>query len=511
MRRSPRHHPGPSSRASALAALALLASVVAVIRPAAVAPAQEPGPVAMSVTPDEGIRDGQPVAMSATGLTPGESYVVTTCLSSGSCANDYTLFPRNTTITARNVAEARADASGSISVTIRERTEWEVPPMAEWDSFVPVSCIGRPCLIAIFRGTRGAFIGQPVARTPVSFERFVYEGTASLGSVSVPEFGRVRITASGLSPYALVARVEVCPGADASGERSCWPWAGHSDSYVSVGPDGTVDSVVEVSRRLQQSEGWVDCAISPCRIRLMQYNSSASEVVGRTPPVPLRFGPEWSPWPTAAAFVARPLAVVRGRPLSSREAAPVMALLRDHSISGVDALLQTARTAGEDTRSATWVIAEAVRRTLAVFGRSPTAAEVEHWRAAVRRGMTPRAIADAFGRAAEARAAWEDPVVSVYRRTLQRDPRGDEWWYWHGRLEGGLTVSGLVDAVVRSGEARRLLAPRTATTIITWVLAGRLPTDAEVDEFSTELGQGGTAYSAVRKMLVSGEVGPWRT
>ncbi len=461
------------------------------------------------VSPATGLLDQQVVTVTGTGFDTGRELVVAQC--AGALPDGCDLDPAVNT-TAAYVTVTR---HGTISATLR------LSRVLELDGG-DVSCADGGCsIVAVARA------GSPErARTPIDFEP---TGTApappgSTLAISTPAMRAngsqaSMWTGSGYLPWYRVVRVafdqvgvpaghdgvpisvqdQVGPDEPAAYVAMCTSppsgWAGcrrhvspqyplgssgtffRYHDWREVAPDGTVSEQRVLPRMWATRTGRVDCAIEDCSFALEQGSSFAvaEPDAPHSNVVDIAWVPEWSPWPSASAFVADAYPALLGRAATAAERAEVIAGLTDRSITGFGLLRQLAGR--DDGRR----LAELTRLYLAALGRRPDAAGLLYWAGELRRTGSISAIATAFGRSPEFRNVYgsvsdAQAVDLAYQRTLGRLPASGERAYWVGRLRAGMSRTHMIHLFSRTPEYVGREASRSEATAVTVALLGRSPT-----------------------------------
>jgi hypothetical protein len=450
-------------------------------------------PPTLTVTPATGLLDQQIVTVAGSGFTGDEELVVAQC--AGATLDGCVLDPPvNTT-----ASYATAAADGTFSVTLRLS---RVLTPAGGD----VSCAVADC--AIVAATRT----EPAERTRTAID-FAATGTApspdATLSIAVTDMrargGRATYTGSGYLPWFRVSFLDfdrpvpisvadaVDPGSAGAYLDLCTTppsgWAG-CERYVSeprqafpgsgpfwftrymrVRTDGTVSEPrQDLPRMWETDHGRVDCAVEDCSFALEQDGAPHSNVVD------VAWLPEWSPWPSATAFVTDAYEALVGRRPTTSERSAALAGLTDRSLTGFTFLRQLAG------RSDARPLAELTRLYQAALGRRPDAGGLLYWERELRRlGGNMNAIASAFGRSPEFRQVFgsgsdAQAVTLAYERTLGRTPSGGERSYWVGQLRAGVSRPHMIHLFSRTPEYLDREAGRSQATAITVTLLGRGPT-----------------------------------
>jgi hypothetical protein len=450
-----------------IAALIAATTLVAVGPPAGADPAP-----AVTVTPSTDLLDGHVVDVTATGLEPGDDYAIAQCPVTGSCQLVVSIGDGRQYIPPHS-SLSRADSGGTIDVRLQLDRDTCVPDGCNVD-VIPVESVD-PIV--------------PVASTPLAF--------AASGSYQWPEAeltatfpstvidGRtVTVDVSGMSPWHLispnfgsVASIDVCRDDDELTGADCVrgiDFAAPRFDYVELGGDDVAGRGTAVLQR-HLPGGW-DCAVDGCLLVVTQGGNDV--VVGnpRTQAVPIPFSPEWAPYASAGAFIDQAITGVLGRKPTTAGRARLEAGLPDRSITGVQALIEAAASSKHDA-----TVGEVVRLYRAYFGRPVETAGLTYWVGRLRAGMTPLAMARAFGASQEFRTrygtvAGAASVRLTYLTVLGREPSPNELEYWRQRFAAGLTEADLVYSFARSPENRSRTNRAVWATIILWRLTGNAPT-----------------------------------
>lgn len=486
--------------------LAVATLVVATAMTVLVAPPASAADPTLTVTPADALLDGHVVTVTASGLIPGQPYTVTRCAGPDTdtqCADSYLVHVgfRSPPTVPSDVADVVARPDGTISLRLRLSRSfhvWRGELFPDPDGGyvggpgTPVDCSVDACTIAVFAGT--TVTGTRVAEAPITMAaegRYVWpEAQLSLSTTTVQEGSSVSVSASGLSrwdgiPFAgdfhPIAPWQQCvatTGAEPD-QDDCEPYPVLATRGVlDVRFDGTAGpTTVPILRHIDTPNGPVDCAVVGCTFAVYQ-----SEV--RTARVPLTFAPEWSPWPSVSHFLSQAVAPVRGRPLTNPERADLAGRLTARTTEGVDALIEAARAALAEPTNRHASLAEVVRTYQAFFGRAPEPPGARYWADRLRAGLSPNAMARAFGGTAEFRRTYDgltngQVVDRVYANTLGRSPDGEGREFWRLQLGGGLSRAGLVYRFGRSAEFRAREADRVVLAVIATVALDHVLTTLE--------------------------------
>lgn len=250
----------------------------------------------VTAEPSTGLRDGDEVTVRGEGFVPGESVGIVQCAREaggdtpevrggvdGCYIGDYV-----------NVS---ADEQGVAQGTYRIKRVLTTPITGSVDCAAEAGrCIVAMGAISDYDRSGGLPVEFATDVEPVELPTVQVEPAEALADGQV-----VRVTATGLTPDDVMF-VEVC----SSDPSACWSTGvpvtdpeGYGALGLPVDPSGRVDGEVPVWRFLPGGEPgtYVDCAVSPCSLRLS----------GRTAPptVPLGFRGD-GPAPTAVAFGVEP-------------------------------------------------------------------------------------------------------------------------------------------------------------------------------------------------------------
>ena len=486
-------------RASGVLRLLVVGSIVAAGLGLAASPAAAAAP-ALTVTPATGLLDQQVVTVTGTGFTPGERLIVAQCAGAGldGCA----LYPLiNTTGAMVDVA-----SDGTLHATIRPsrviggvscvEVECAVVAIAH---VAPLTERARTSLDFAAMGTAPAPPDAPLA-IAASDMRANGAATASWGgSGYLPWFTAAPHAPDPAWPFPItIGYPDGGPGAYLD---MCAPapsgWAGcerlvvegtigplqvivPTHEIIPVAPDGTVSDQRALPRlwRTWDRER-IDCAVEDCGFALEQDGAPHSNVVD------VAWAPEWSPWPSARAFVVEAYATLVGRAPTPSERSAAVVALTDRSLTGYAFLRQLA------ARSDGLRLAELSRLYQAALDRAPDAGGLLYWASELRRTGSIAAVAGAFGRTSEFRQAFgpsvgrTTTVVNAYRRTLDRWPTGAEVRYWVDRLRAGMSRTHLVHLFSRTPEFVARRAGWSELIAVTVALLGRSPTADEWDPIVT--------------------------
>lgn len=474
-------------------ALRLLVVVAVVATGLGLAAAPAAAAPALIVSPATGLLDQQIVTVTGSGFAAGEQLIVAQCPATlADCDLDPAV---NTT-----GALATVSSSGAIGATLRLS---RVLALDGGD----VSCAVEDCVIVAV--TREGHAER--ARTAIAFAA---TGTApspdATLSIAVTDMrargGRAAYTGSGFLPWfrttfihtdepipisvahlvdsdgggAYLALCTAPPSGWAGCERYVSPLTtvpGSSGAafklhqWVPVSTTGTVsDQGRDLPRMWETDHGRVDCAVEDCSFALEQDGAPHSNVVD------VAWVPEWSPWPSATAFVTDAYEALVGRRPTTSERSAAIAGLTDRSLTGFALLRQLAG------RSDARPLAELTRLYQAALGRRPDAGGLLYWERELRRlGGNVNAIASAFGRSPEFRQVFgsvsdTQAVTLAYERTLGRTPSNGERSYWVGQLRAGVSRPHMIHLFSRSPEYLGREAGRSQATAITVTLLGRGPT-----------------------------------
>ncbi|HEX7134229.1 MAG TPA: DUF4214 domain-containing protein [Iamia sp.] len=475
-------------------ALRLLVGVSIVVAGLGLAPPPAAAAPALTVTPATGLLDQQVVTVTGSGFTEGEQLVVAQC--AGALPDGCELDPPVNTTAA--VAEANPD--GAVEVTLR------LARVLELESG-DVSCADGDCsIVAVTRDdpterARTAIDFEATGTAPPDLTATLAVSTSDMradggrgtltGSGYLPWFRIVQLAfgvpvpvsiADAVGPDAPGAYLALCdepPGGWTGCRRFVSPAipAGSSGQafkfhqWVSIAAGGTVVARTrELPRMWITDQGRVDCAVTDCRLALEQDLAPLSNAVV----VP--WAPEWSPWPSASAFVAAVYPALLGRPATASERAAAIADLTDRSTTGFTLLRQLAG------RSDGRRLAELARLYQAALARRPDATGLTYWADELRRAGSISGIAAAFGRSPEFRQAFgpsvsdTEAVSRAYLRTLDRAPSIGERDYWVGRLQAGLARSHMIHLFSRVPEFVAREGGRSEVSAVTVALLRRGPT-----------------------------------
>jgi len=333
-----------------------------------------------------------------------------------------------------------------------------------------------------------------VAAAPLTFTA---EGTYQWGpahltatpTTGLVEHQSIALSATGLDPdYAPLppvqaptpaAFVDVCRAVEAPGPDDCLngdeaeDWASEPVFYIETDPDGTAEGAFRVHRYLPLPGGTVDCAVEACTVAVNQGGNPVSNRV------PISFGPEWTPYASAEAFL-QVLERIRDRPLPSGEGAALAAALADRSLLGAEALDTAAEQAVADPTTATRALVDTGLLYRAFFGRGPETGGLAYWSARLRAGLSPVEASRAFGGTAEFKVTYGTSsnatvVDRAYRNTLGRAPDAAGRAYWTGRLDQGLPRWKMIHGFGRSPEFIGRETMRTTINVLVWRAADRAP------------------------------------
>ncbi len=151
------------------------------------------------------------------------------------------------------------------------------------------------------------------------------------------------------------------------------------------------------------------------------------------------------------------------------------------------------------------------RLYLAAFGRIPDAGGYDFWnRRHLQEGMSIEAMATFFSSSDEFRATYGDPanrefVRLIYRNVFDRDPDGDGWDFWEGRLDGGLTKGQLLANFSQSPEGQTIYENRVLVVATYQGLLKRPPAGTEYQQWASRLDGGEPSTALIEALLTSSE------
>lgn len=494
--------------AAVLAALTMAAGTLA----ATAAPAG--AAVTLVVTPSTGLLDGHVVAVEAAGLTPGGAYFVAQCDAGPGISCDPMPAEGRTW---PSVARVTADTEGAVSTRLKlDRRN---------------RCIDLECSVGLFAASDDR---TPLASAPLDF---VAEGsyawpdaTATVATTGpVLEASEVTVSATGLDPWYLRsgepwAMVMLCrddgaldPEVDCRAITDIDLDEEEVVAGIDVAPDGTGSTTFLLPRHIDVPGAFAyDCAAEGCGILVTQrtpFHDDAREPQSNL--VPLGYAAEWVPWESAEAFVEDALEPVRGAPMHG--GADLIAAIEDRTLEAPELLLG-AGASSDDPGSTNNQPANVFRLYWGFFGRAPEDGGLDYWVRRLRNGATITSVARSFGGTPEFRAVYgtaSDATVvdRAYRNTLGREPDATGRAYWIDRLKKGMARSTLLLHFTRSPEMRNLLMGPTALTAITYTLAGRAPTTAELllvtdEDGGIALSPGSGPHELAALLIASGELLP---
>jgi hypothetical protein len=140
--------------------------------------------------------------------------------------------------------------------------------------------------------------------------------------------------------------------------------------------------------------------------------------------------------------------------------------------------------------------AQVTRIYLGLFGRGPSAADLEYWVAEMSTGRSINSVAAFFGRSAEFRALYGDDTTDeefvelVYENVLGRAATEDDLEYWLGELDRGVPRHRMFLLFSEAAEFRTATATTIRVIDLYLSLLGRTPTGTELDEITDALTTG---------------------
>lgn len=384
----------------------------------------------------------------------------------------------------------------------------------------------RPGLAAVVLvGTTLATGGAPAAAAvTVTFTAegtFQWPGPTTLTAsptTGLVEAQPIDLAATGLDPgYAPLppvqsptraAFVDVCRAVEEPDSDDCLDGDEATDGgvdpifYVVTDPDGTAEGTFRVHRFLPLPSGTVDCAMEACTVAV---NQTDNPVTNR---VPISFGPEWTPYPSAAAFLDV-LEEVRGRAFTAGERADLATSLTNRSTTGADALA-AAGLEGASGAGGARNLAEVARLYRAYFGRAPETGGLGYWTNRMDGGLSSVEAGRLFGGTPEFRTTYGTATNAVvvdraYRNTLGRAPDAAGLAYWKGRLDQGLARGKMIQGFARSPELQSRERTHVAITLMVWTLLGRAPGWDELDGSPRSLREGSGSMRNVAVDLLASE------
>lgn len=422
--------------------------------------------VNVTVTPSTDLLDFHPVEVTATGLVPGATYVLTQC-QGDECAG-----PGDGFLPA-NVAVLDADGTGALSETIAVSRS---------------TCPTGPCTVRVLSlEPEIATVGEtPITLAPTGR----YQHPEATLEVSYPgplrDGGPVTVDGEGYHRWFRISRTfpamaltEVCRAVDGEPDLEDDCVEGFSDvdgqlrlDYATVTHDGTASGTVRPLRYLDLPDGTWDCRLQGCTIALSQGRNPVSERV------PLEWGPEWAGWTDAVAFVSDLYARISSAAPSGGAVDALAAALQEGSTTGPEVVREVAgQTQGQ-------AVAEVTRQYVALLGRRPDTAGLRFWATRLQQGRPVSWMADAFGASAEFRAQYggltaAQIVDRAYQRLLYRPGDAAGRAHWIGRLQRGESPARVVLLMARSAEFRARQADHAVIEAITFGLLDRAATAME--------------------------------
>jgi len=507
----------PTRLRVALATAATIIGGLAAVVPAAPVAA---APV-LSVTPTQDLLHGHPVTVTGEGLPPATWIKVAQCAAAAAarCAGPVP-GPDASATTPSNVADVHTSAAGTFSATLILRRSFTIYPFDDADEGT-YDCTAGGCSVGLIVG------GTYQDGVPVTFQATgTYDWpdaqlTVTPSSSGVVEYQRVGLQAAGLNPRnhppstidtPSVAWAEICRAVDDPGPDDCMGgWSQdtklvHHLPLLEVAADGTAQGSLAVLRYLDLPGGTVDCAVEGCTVVVTQGDPVSNRV-------PIVFGPEWTPYASAEAFL-QVLERIRDRPLPAGERATLAAALADRSTTGAEALATAAEQAVVNPTTATRALIDTGLLYRAFFGRGPETGGLAYWSARLQAGLAPVEASRAFGGTAEFQRVYGTSsnakvVDRAYRNTLGRAPDAAGLAYWTGRLDQGLPRWKMIHGFGRSTEFIGREIMRTTINVLVWRVADRAPTRWEqlgspLDDWTEPL-VGSVRYVAT-ELLASGEL-----
>lgn len=463
-----------------------------------------PGPT-LAVTPASDLLGGHPVRAAATGLVPGQDYVLLDCSAAGCVdarAYSMTISTLATPLTKHYDPTRRfvtAATDGTIATSLRMFRTIAVGPW-DWDGDgdppppTDVDCAATPCWVGIAPYDE-AVEGAVVATAPVAFAATgTYQWTAGTASSSIPPDLRdqdtVTVAGAGWDPGSFHqpfggrdkvygVQVQICATGPGAPAQPCLP-----QGHVPVDHDGTVEGEVTVRRTLVFGGGatW-DCATQPCAIRIGQGIDPFGQGGRFSATAPIDFGPEWAPFASAAEMVDRLAIAVTGGVLPAAERTVPVAALAEGKATAADALRRLVERPG--------AVGDVTTLYAGILQRRPDHAGLEFWVGRHRTGTTTAArLGEQFAGTPEVRAWWGSLsdggiVDQTYQRVLGRASDRAGRAYWVGRLGAGYPRTKLIAAIALSPEARSRQRYRAAWTALALGIDDRAPTATEWDAAAT--------------------------
>jgi len=482
----------------------------AIVLSGAVPAAGASGPVLVA-EPATDLLDGHPVRTRATGLTSGASYTIVQCRAApaeGCAAPSGGGLPHN-------VAFVKASPNGAASAELR--VERDLRPGG---GTTVHDCTPGGCVVALLDAELDPLVSVPISFAAEGTYQWAPAQLTATPSTGLVERQPIALAAVGLDPrYAPLppaqdptpaAFVDVCRAVEDPGPDDCLDgdeaadWSREPVFYVETDPDGTAEGTFRVHRFLPLPGGTVDCAVEACTVAVDQGGNPVSNRV------PLSFGPEWAPYPSAGAFLDA-LVVVRGGAFTADQRSALAAALAARTTTGADALADAARH-GSSATGGNRLVAEVARIYRAYFGRYPETGGLGYWVGRMERGLSSAEVGRLFGGTPEFRATYGTSsnaavVDRAYRNTLGRAPEPSGLAYWTSRLDQGLPRWKMIHGFARSPEMATREQDRTAITVMVWALLGRAPTSHELAGSPQSLLPGaGSVRDVAVDLLASGDL-----